>query len=50
MAERGRSAWGSTKAVAPERLRATMCGGEMLTPSVLTCVMALAHLERHGLI
>ena len=33
-----------------ERLRATMCGGEMLTPSVLTCVMALAHLERHGLI
>jgi len=33
-----------------ERLRATMCGGEMLTPSVLTCAMALAHLERHGLI
>ena len=33
-----------------EQLRDTMCSGEMLTPSVLTCVLALAHLERHGFI
>lgn len=33
-----------------EQLRDTMCSGEMLTPSVLTCVLALAHLERRGLI
>ena len=32
-----------------ERLRATMCGGEMLTPSVLTCHGTRAP-ERHGLI
>ena len=33
-----------------ERLREAMCSGEMLTPSVLTCVLAIAHLERCGLI
>ena len=33
-----------------DRLRETMCSGEMLTPSVLTCVLALAHLERYGLV
>ena len=32
------------------QLRATMCSGEMLTPSVQTCVMALAELEQRGLL
>jgi hypothetical protein len=32
------------------QLRAAMRGGEMLTPSVQTCVMALAELERRRLL